>query len=67
MAVNTLANIAEVTIRGSLEAAGAEHPNIDFVEMEHISNNPDEFREARRVTRVGPHDRPVCSTRWPRK
>ncbi|MPZ60297.1 MAG: hypothetical protein GEU93_03160 [Propionibacteriales bacterium] len=34
VAVNTLANIAEVTIRGSIEAAGAEHENIDFVEME---------------------------------
>jgi NitT/TauT family transport system substrate-binding protein len=33
VAVNTLANIAEVTIRGSLENAGAEHENIDFVEM----------------------------------
>lgn len=33
VAVNTLANIAEVTIRGSLDEAGAGHGNIDFVEM----------------------------------
>jgi NitT/TauT family transport system substrate-binding protein len=33
VAVNTLANIAEVTIRGSLENTGAAHENIDFVEM----------------------------------
>jgi NitT/TauT family transport system substrate-binding protein len=33
VAVNTLANIAEVTIRGSLDNAGAGHENIDFVEM----------------------------------
>jgi NitT/TauT family transport system substrate-binding protein len=33
VAVNTLANIAEVTIRASLENAGAEHEDIDFVEM----------------------------------
>lgn len=33
VAVNTLANIAEVTIRGSLENVGAEHADIDFVEM----------------------------------
>lgn len=33
VAVNTLANIAEVTIRGSLENVGAGHENIDFVEM----------------------------------
>jgi NitT/TauT family transport system substrate-binding protein len=33
VAVNTLANIAEVTIRGALENTGASHENIDFVEM----------------------------------
>jgi NitT/TauT family transport system substrate-binding protein len=33
VAVNTLANIAEVTIRASLDNAGATHENIDFVEM----------------------------------
>jgi NitT/TauT family transport system substrate-binding protein len=33
VAVNTLANIAELTIRASLENAGAEHEDIDFVEM----------------------------------
>jgi NitT/TauT family transport system substrate-binding protein len=33
VAVNTLSNIAEVTIRASLENAGAEHANIEFVEM----------------------------------
>ncbi|MFW6091677.1 MAG: ABC transporter substrate-binding protein [Actinomycetota bacterium] len=33
VAVNTLANIAEVTVRASLENVGAEHENIDFVEM----------------------------------
>lgn len=33
VAVNTLANIAEVTIRASLENAGAEHEDIEFVEM----------------------------------
>lgn len=33
VAVNTLANIAEVTIRAALENAGAEHQDIDFVEM----------------------------------
>lgn len=33
VAVNTLANIAEVTVRASLENAGAEHSDIDFVEM----------------------------------
>lgn len=33
VAVNTLANIAELTIRASLENAGAEHGDIDFVEM----------------------------------
>jgi NitT/TauT family transport system substrate-binding protein len=33
VAVNTLANIAEVTVRGALENAGAEHADIDFVEM----------------------------------
>lgn len=33
VAVNTLANIAEVTVRAAIENAGAEHENIDFVEM----------------------------------
>lgn len=33
VAVNTLANIAEVTVRASLENAGANHEDIDFVEM----------------------------------
>jgi len=33
VAVNTLANIAELTIRASLDNAGAEHEDIDFVEM----------------------------------
>lgn len=33
VAVNTLSNIAEVTIRASLEKAGAEHADIEFVEM----------------------------------
>jgi NitT/TauT family transport system substrate-binding protein len=33
VAVNTLANIAELTIRASLDNLGAEHENIDFVEM----------------------------------
>jgi NitT/TauT family transport system substrate-binding protein len=33
VAVNTLANIAEVTIRAALENAGAEHEDIDFIEM----------------------------------
>lgn len=33
VAVNTLANIAEVTIRASLQNVGAGHENIDFVEM----------------------------------
>jgi NitT/TauT family transport system substrate-binding protein len=33
VAVNTLANIAEVTIRASLDNAGARHDDIDFVEM----------------------------------
>lgn len=33
VAVNTLANIAEVTVRASLENAGAEHEDIEFVEM----------------------------------
>lgn len=33
VAVNTLANIAEVTVRASVENAGGEHENIDFVEM----------------------------------
>jgi NitT/TauT family transport system substrate-binding protein len=33
VAVNTLANIAEVTIRASLENAGAVHEDIDFLEM----------------------------------
>jgi NitT/TauT family transport system substrate-binding protein len=33
VAVNTLSNIAEVTIRASVENAGAEHSDIEFVEM----------------------------------
>lgn len=33
VAVNTLANIAEVTVRASIENAGAEHEDIDFIEM----------------------------------
>jgi len=33
VAVNTLSNIAEVTIRASLENASAEHADIEFVEM----------------------------------
>jgi NitT/TauT family transport system substrate-binding protein len=33
VAVNTLSNIAEVTIRASLENAGADHADIEFVEM----------------------------------
>jgi NitT/TauT family transport system substrate-binding protein len=33
VAINTLANVAEVTTRASLENAGAGHENIEFVEM----------------------------------
>jgi NitT/TauT family transport system substrate-binding protein len=33
VAVNTLANVAELTIRASLDNLGAGHENIDFVEM----------------------------------
>lgn len=33
VAINTLANIAEVTARASIENAGGEHENIDFVEL----------------------------------
>lgn len=33
VAVNTLANIAELTTRAALENVGAEHEDIDFVEM----------------------------------
>lgn len=33
VAINTLANIAEVTTRASIENAGAGHENIDFVEI----------------------------------
>jgi NitT/TauT family transport system substrate-binding protein len=33
VAINTLANVAEVTTRASLENAGAGHQNIEFVEL----------------------------------
>jgi len=33
VAINTLANVAEVTTRAALENAGAGHENIEFVEM----------------------------------
>jgi NitT/TauT family transport system substrate-binding protein len=33
LAINTLANVAEVTARASIENAGGSHENIDFVEI----------------------------------